>query len=298
MYHEPVLLKECIEGLNVKPDGVYVDLTFGGGGHARAILKELNNGTLLAFDHDEDANKNSIDDQRFLFIHQNFKHLIRYLKLHKSFPADGILADLGVSSHQIDTPERGFSTRFNGPLDMRMDLQASTTASTILGTYDRGELQRIFSEYGEVRNAKTLANQIVEIRDKKAITTIDILKEVIDPLIKGNPNRYLAQVFQALRIEVNDELGALREMLLQCIEALKPGGRMVVLSYHSCEDRLVKNFMRSGQLDGQPEKDEFGNITSYIKVISKKPIIASEDEIGRNPRARSAKLRIAEKINE
>lgn len=297
-YHVPVMLKECLEGLQLKPEGVYVDVTFGGGGHSRAIVEQLTTGKLVAFDQDDDAAKNVWDDERLIFINQNFRHVKRYLKLYKMTPVDGILADLGISSYQIDTPERGFSTRFDGDLDMRMDATTGeVTAADVVNNYTRDDLQAVLSKYGEVRNARTLAQALVDARDKAPFRTIADLKAVAESLAKGNPMRYLAQVFQALRIEVNQEMQVLEEFLADAAEVLKPGGRLVVMSYHSLEDRLVKNFMKAGNAKGVVERDPvYGQGDTPFKVITRKPIEASAEELKTNPRARSARLRIAEKL--
>lgn len=295
-YHNPVLLKECIEGLNINPAGIYVDVTFGGGGHSREILKYLTTGKLYAFDQDEDAVKNKIDDERFVLIKQNFRYLKNFLKMYNALPIDGLLADLGVSSHQFDEAERGFSTRFNAKLDMRMDQNGKLTAADVLNTYSEDELKRIFKLYGEIDNAGYLASIIFHNRKDKHIDTVNDLKVMITKCVKkGRENQYYAQVFQALRIEVNKELDVLQELLTQSLEVLKPGGRLVVISYHSLEDRLVKNIMRSGKFEGEVEKDFFGNQLTPFKQITKKPIVPSAEENEINSRARSAKLRIAEK---
>jgi len=295
-YHNPVLLKECIEGLNINPAGIYVDVTFGGGGHSREILKHLTTGKLYAFDQDDDAVKNKIDDERFVLIKQNFRYLKNFLKMYNALPVDGLLADLGVSSHQFDEAERGFSIRFNAKLDMRMDQNAKQTAADVLNTYSEEELKRIFKLYGEVDNAGYLASIIFHNRKDKHIDTVNDLKVMITKCVKkGRENQYYAQVFQALRIEVNKELEVLQELLTQSLEVLKPGGRLVVISYHSLEDRLVKNIMRSGKFEGEVEKDFFGNQLTPFKQITKKPIVPSAEENEINSRARSAKLRIAEK---
>lgn len=295
-YHNPVLLKECIGGLNINPEGIYVDVTFGGGGHSREILKHLTTGKLYAFDQDDDAIKNKIDDERFVLIKQNFRFLKNFLKMYNALPIDGLLADLGVSSHQFDEAERGFSIRFDSKLDMRMDQNVKQTAADILNTYTEEDLKRIFRLYGEVDNAGYLASIIFHNRKDKAIETVNDLKVMITKCVKrGKENQYYAQVFQALRIEVNKEMDVLREMLLQSLDVLKPGGRLVVISYHSLEDRLVKNIMRSGKFEGEVEKDFFGNQLTPFKQISKKPIVPSDDENKINSRARSAKLRVAEK---
>jgi 16S rRNA (cytosine1402-N4)-methyltransferase len=295
-YHRPVLLKDCIDGLNINPKGIYVDVTFGGGGHSREILNRLTTGKLYAFDQDEDAVKNKIEDERFILIKQNFKYLKNFLKLHNALPIDGLLADLGVSSHQFDEAERGFSTRFEAKLDMRMDRNSKLTAADILNTYGEEELKNIFKLYGEIDNAGRLAYAIFHSRKEKKIETISDLKSAIEKCVKrGRENQYYAQVFQALRIEVNNELEVLKDLLMQSLEVLKPGGRLVVISYHSLEDRLVKNIIRSGKFEGEVEKDFFGNQLTPFKAITRKPITPSDTEISENSRARSAKLRIAEK---
>jgi 16S rRNA (cytosine1402-N4)-methyltransferase len=296
-YHTPVMLHESIEGLAINPDGVYVDVTFGGGGHSLEILKHLNkNGRLLAFDQDSDAQRNIPNDDRLTFIDQNFRYLKNNCRLHNAPAVDGILADLGVSSHQFDQPERGFSIRFNADLDMRMDKSSILTAGQIVNTYAEEDLHRIFGIYGEVKNAKTLAKAIVVSRMSKTIETIAALRTAIGSLIpKGRESKYLAQVFQALRIEVNQEMEALQEFLTQSAHVLKPGGRLVVISYHSLEDRLVKNFIAKGKFRGEVDKDFYGNEIKPLMNISRKAISASGEEIENNNRARSAKLRIAEK---
>ncbi|EHQ25688.1 16S rRNA (cytosine(1402)-N(4))-methyltransferase RsmH [Mucilaginibacter paludis] len=296
-YHNPVMLAECIEGLNINPEGTYVDVTFGGGGHSREILKHLGpQGKLIAFDQDVDAQANAIDDERFVFVDQNFRYLKNFCRLHGAIPVDGILADLGVSSHQFDKAERGFSTRFDADLDMRMDQSATQTAKDIVNTYAEADLHRIFGMYGEIQNAKTLARTIVTARLNSPINTIADLKGAIATLIpRGKENKYLAQVFQALRIEVNQELEALQEFLKQTVEVLAPGGRLVVMSYHSLEDRLVKSFIAKGKFSGELEKDIYGNDDRPFEAVSRKAITATEDEIKLNNRARSAKLRIAVK---
>lgn len=297
VYHVPVMLSECIEGLDINPNGIYVDVTFGGGGHSREIIKKLGDGgVLVAFDQDEDAKRNLIDDERFVFVDQNFRYIKNNLRLHGLLPVDGILADLGVSSHQFDVPERGFSIRFDGELDMRMDKTGDLTARKVVNEYPEEELHKIFGIYGEIQNAKTLAKTIVTARLNKEIVTIGDLKKAIVKLIPRNKeNKYLAQVFQALRIEVNQEMEVLREFLEQAAEVLKPGGRLVVMSYHSLEDRLVKSFMMKGKFSGQVEKDFFGNDIKPFTVLTKKSITASEEELARNNRSRSARLRIAVK---
>lgn len=296
MYHLPVLAKESIEMLTVKPAGAYVDATFGGGGHSRLILNELGDkGRLFGFDQDEDALPNVPDDTRFEFIQSNFRYLKRFLKLHGVKAVDGILADLGVSSHQLDEASRGFSYRFDAELDMRMNQQGERTAADVVNSYPTEDLQRVFSEYGEVRNARTLAQRIADERQVREIRTIADFLAIVEPVIRGQRLRYLSQVFQALRIEVNDEMGALREFLEQSMEVLKPGGRLVVITYHSIEDRLVKNFLKTGNAEGEVKKDFYGNIERPFKVITKNAIEPSEEEIRQNPRARSARLRVGEK---
>jgi 16S rRNA (cytosine1402-N4)-methyltransferase len=298
-YHEPVMLQQCLEGLAIKPNGIYVDLTFGGGGHSKAILEKLTEGKLLGFDQDQDAEANaeSIDHPGFEFVQANFRFVKKYLKLYRIKQVDGVLADLGVSSHQFNKAERGFSTRFDAELDMRMDQHAPVTAKQVINEYSEADLHKIFGLYGEVRNAKTLASAIVAARAASPINTIGELKEILGRFAKrGRENKYYAQVFQALRIEVNEELKALEEALLQMEEVIKPGGRLVVMSYHSLEDRLVKNYINKGKLDGEEEKDFYGNVLKPFKAINRKPITAEEGELELNNRARSAKLRIAEKL--
>lgn len=298
VYHVPVMLHECMEALDIKPDGVYVDVTFGGGGHSREILKRLGpKGKLIAFDQDPDAINNAIADERFVLVHQNFRFLKNYLRLEGVKEVDGVLGDLGVSSHQFDDAERGFSIRFDADLDMRMDQVSDLDARKVLNTYAEEELHRIFGMYGEVQNAKSLAKTIVTARLTQEINTVAELKEVIKKLVpKGKEHKYHAQVFQALRIEVNKELEALQEFLMQSISVLKEDGRLVIMSYHSLEDRLVKNFMLKGKFRGEVEKDFFGNEIKPFRVITRKAITASEEELQRNNRSRSAKLRVAEKI--
>ncbi len=296
-YHKPVLLHESLEGLALRPDGTYVDVTFGGGGHSRAILAQLGEkGKLIAFDQDEDAVANAIKDPRFILVRQNFRFLKNFLRLHNAIPVNGILADLGVSSHQIDQPGRGFSTRYDGPLDMRMNRSAKLTAEEVLNTYDDRRLRDIFRGYGDVENAGKLAHVIVDEREKGSIRSIDQLKEAIASCMpRGKEFQYLAKVFQALRIEINGEMEALKELLKQAAEVLAPGGRFVVISYHSLEDRLVKNFFRTGNFEGEPEKDFYGNLQRPLEPVNRKPIVPGETELEENNRARSAKLRIAEK---
>ncbi len=295
-YHIPVLLNEAIDGLAVKPDGIYVDCTFGGGGHSRLLLQQLNkNGKLIAFDQDENAKVNLSNDERVLFIPQNFRHLQRFLKLHKILQVDGILADLGVSSHQFDEAERGFSFRFDAALDMRMDQRQKLTATHILKEFTEHQLHKMFEQYGEVTNARTLAKAIVQQRELVPLTTINELKQAIQATVKGNPQKYFAQVFQALRIEVNDELGALKELLQQIPSLLKPGGRVAIITFHSLEDRIVKNFFRSGTLIGEADEIYGTHPENPFNLITKKPILPTGSETKKNPRARSAKLRIVEK---
>lgn len=303
IYHTPVLLEESIEALNIKADGIYVDVTFGGGGHSLAILSKLNDkGRLFAFDLDLDAQKNMPHDSRLIFINANFKHITKMLKLHNVSKINGLLADLGVSSHQIDTPTRGFSTRYDGLLDMRMNQKATLLAKDIINTYSQDELQRIFSEYSQIRNSKSLAQAIVNNRRNKAITTTQELKEVAIKLSKHhkNINKFLAQIFQAIRIELNQELEALKALLIQSVDIIDNNGRLVIISYHSQEDKMVKNFIKKACFEATLElKDEYGNnLVKYpFKPYNKKPIIASQGEIFRNSRARSAKLRVGIKID-
>ena len=294
-YHNPVLLHESLEALAIRPDGTYVDVTFGGGGHSRAILAQLGEkGKLIAFDQDEDASVNIINDPRFILVKQNFRFLKNLLRLHSAIPVDGILADLGISSHQIDQAERGFSTRFDGPLDMRMNRSATMDAEEVLNNYDERQLRNIFREFGDVENAAKLSKTIFAAREDVSIRSIAELKAVISSCMpKGKEFQYLAKVFQALRIEINGEMEALKELLLQSVEVLKPEGRMVVISYHSLEDRLVKNYFRTGSLKGEQEKDFFGNIIRPFEPVNRKPIVPSESELNLNNRSRSAKLRIA-----
>lgn len=297
-YHVPVLFEETMNALQIKPDGVYVDCTFGGGGHSMGILERLNpDGRLIAFDQDKDAEQNVPADKRVTFVQNNFRHIQRFLRLYEYVKADGVLADLGVSSYQFDEGERGFSTRFEGPLDMRMDQRQNDNASGILKKYTEQQLHKLFEQYGEVTNSKTLAKQIVQQRNHSPVQTIAHLKAMIHPVVKGNPNKYLAQVFQALRIEVNDEMGALKEMLEQLPAVLKPGGRAAIITFHSVEDRLVKTFFKNGTFSEQPENSLLPEEQKNdLKVITRKPIIAASEEIKRNPRSRSAKLRVAERI--
>ncbi|RKD86090.1 16S rRNA (cytosine(1402)-N(4))-methyltransferase RsmH [Mangrovibacterium diazotrophicum] len=297
VYHIPVLLNESIEGLNIQGDGDYVDVTFGGGGHSREILKNLKSGRLFGFDQDEDAAANAFDDERFIFIRHNFKYIRNFLRYKGVDQVDGILADLGVSSHDFDVAERGFSFRFSGDLDMRMNRNSSKTAADIVNSSSEEDLIRIFKDYGEVENARRLVRQILSARQVKPIRTIDQFKEAIAPCVpKKTETKYLAKVFQALRIETNGELDVLKDFLEQSMELLKPGGRLVVITYHSLEDRLVKNFIKAGNFEGKQEKDFYGNVASALQAVNRKVIVPTEEEIERNPRARSAKLRIAEKV--
>ncbi len=298
-YHKPVLLKESIDALMIKPEGTYVDLTFGGGGHSMVILERIKEGSLFAFDQDPDAAENAarITSKSFKFIKNNFRYVDKFLKLHGVNQVDGILADLGVSSHQIDSPLRGFSTRFEGDLDMRMDKSSSKSAGKVVNSYAEKELHRILGMYGEVKNAKSLASAIVVARNLAPIRTNEGLKDILKEFApRGREFKYFAQVFQALRIEVNNELEVLKEMLTKSLNVMKPGGRLVVISYHSLEDRLVKNFFNKGKFYGELEKDAFGNVLKPLKSITRKPIVATEGEVLENKRARSAKMRIAEKI--
>lgn len=292
------MLQECIEALNIKPNGIYADATYGGGGHTKEILKHLKNGKVIGFDHDADVTANAVADQRFTLVRDNFRNMLQHLEELNALPLDGLLADLGISSHQIDEPVRGFSTRFEASLDMRMNQNDKLTAAQVVNTYSEKELTTVFSAFGEIRNSKTLAAAIVNARNKKAIETIDELKQAIANCVsKDKQHQYHAQVFQALRIEVNDELGALRELLSQCPQLIKKGGRLVVISYHSLEDRLVKNFIVTGNVEGELKKDLFGNTLNVsFKAISKKPITPTEEELKRNTRSRSAKLRVAERV--
>ena len=298
-YHVPVLLSESIDALVTDPSGVYVDCTFGGGGHSREILSRLSpSGRLYAFDQDADARANIPDDSRLVFIPHNFRHLSRMLRLNKVNAVNGILADLGVSSHQFDEPSRGFSTRFDADLDMRMDTRQELTAFDIVNTYSKEALQKILGEYGEVTNAKTLASRIVESRKSVSLKTISNFRTAVQPVVKGNPNKYLAQVFQALRIEVNDELGVLKEMLKQVPSVLAPGGRVVIITFHSLEDRIVKNFFKKGVFEEEENPynpfEQTKNMNE-LEVVTKKPLTASDKEMKVNPRSRSAKMRVAQK---
>ncbi len=299
VYHTPVLLQETIEMLHINPNGIYVDATFGGGGHSKAILDKLSaTGRLIAFDQDTDASRNIPDDKRILFIHQNFRYMHRYLRLHGIQEVDGVMADLGVSSHQFDEGSRGFSIRFDGPLDMRMDQRNEKTAATVIKSFSASKLHKLFEQYGEVTNARSLANHIEEQQHFQKVDTVSAFKQMIAPLVKGNPNKYFAQVFQALRIEVNEELKALEEMLGQMKQILKPGGRLAIISFHSLEDRMIKNFMKQGTLEiiqDHPFENTARN--NWLKLITKKPVEAGAIEQKQNTRSRSARLRVAEKLN-
>ncbi|WP_174799724.1 16S rRNA (cytosine(1402)-N(4))-methyltransferase RsmH [Flavobacterium flevense] len=296
-YHNPVLLKETVDGLNIKPDGIYVDVTFGGGGHSKEILRRLGpNGKLFAFDQDEDALANALPDERFVLINENFRNIKRFLRFYGAKNVDGILGDLGVSSHQFDVPERGFSTRFDAELDMRMSQKNDLNAYKVVNEYDDANLRRVFLDYGELKNAPVLSRTIIEARMHQPIKTTDELKEVLAKYLPERVrNKVLAQIYQAIRIEVNQEMDVLKEFLEQSLEILNPGGRLSVISYHSLEDRLVKRFMKNGMFEGEPERDFFGNFSVPFKTIGKL-IVPGNEEIKLNNRARSAKLRIAEKI--
>ena len=298
MYHQPVLLNESIEALNIKGDGIYVDVTYGGGGHSAKILEKITTGSLIAFDQDQDALANKPDDDRLILINQNFRFMRNFLKLYKAVPVDGILADLGISSHQIDKAERGFSVRFEAELDLRMNQRKDLTAAKVVNTYSVAKLREIFFRYGDLKNAGRISSLIETARSQSEIKTTGQLKDILKSLApRMQENKFYAKVFQALRIEVNDEMGALEEMLEQTADLLKPGGRLVVISYHSLEDRLVKNLMKTGNVEGKVHKDFFGNVETPFEVITRKPIIPTDKEIETNNRARSAKLRVAEKIN-
>jgi len=299
MYHQPVLLEESISGLNIDPNGIYVDATFGGGGHSKEIYRKLNNGKLIAFDQDKDAENNVGEDEKIIFVRHNFRYMKNFLKYLGFTQINGILADLGVSSHHFNTPERGFSFRFSAPLDMRMNQNHSLTAQYIINRYHPANLFRIFKEYGEIKSPRRIVDTLIKEREKKEINTTDDLIYILDPLIpERNRNKMLARIFQALRIEVNQEITNLKIFLSQSAEMLKDRGRLVVISYHSLEDRLVKNFMKTGRFSGTPEKDFYGNILKPLKTINSKVITPSEKEISENNRARSAKLRIAEKTQQ
>lgn len=299
MYHKPALLKETIQGLDIKPEGVYVDVTFGGGGHSKEIISNLSDGgRLFAFDQDPDAEQNTLDDDRFTLINQNFSFLKNYLRMYHAVPVDGVLADLGVSFHQFDVAERGFSFRFSGPLDMRMDQSRKLTAAKIVNEYTSEQLLQIFREFGELKNASKVVQRIESARAEEKIETIDRLKEVLNGMVPGKvEHKFFAQVFQALRIEVNEELKVIEQMIEQSAEVLKTGGRLAVITYHSLEDRLIKNYFKTGNFKGELKKDFFGNIERPLEPVNRKPIIPTEEEIKDNNRARSAKLRIAEKVN-
>jgi len=295
-YHNPVLLNECIKGLNIKPTGIYVDVTFGGGGHSKLILKNLKGGRLFAFDQDKSAHKNALPAEGFKLINTNFRHLKKFLRMEGVRKIDGLLADLGVSSHQFDVAERGFSIRFNGELDMRMNTNSSLSAKEVVNEYTQQDLANVLYKYGELRNSRAIATKITEASAKEAITTTGQLIDVVVNMVpKKNRNQFLARIFQAIRIEVNDEMKALEEMLLDAVDMLNEGGRLVVLSYHSLEDRMVKNLIKKGKIEGELEKDFFGNPIKDLKEITRKVIVASKRQIEENTRARSAKLRIAEK---
>ncbi len=300
VYHIPALLEECMEGLDIKPDGVYVDVTFGGGGHSREILNRIGNkGHLYSFDQDEDAQSNAIDDERFTFVYSNFRYLKNFMLYHQVEAVDGVLADLGVSFHHFDDSQRGFSFRFDAPLDMRMNKRSSMTAADVLAVYSEEQLSQIFYLYGELRNARRIASAIVAKRSVTPIMTTGNLLEIVTPFInRKQEKKELAQLFQALRIEVNHEMDSLKTMLKQAVELLKPGGRLVVITYHSLEDRIVKNFIKTGNVEGNVEKDFFGRVETPLRLVNNKVIVPSDEEIMRNPRSRSAKLRIAEKGGE
>lgn len=294
-YHQPVLLHECIEYLDIRPDGTYIDATFGGGGHSREMLKKLGpKGRLMIFDQDEDALRNLPEDNRVIFIRENFRYAARFVRLHH-LKLHGLLADLGVSSHQFDTAERGFSTRFDARLDMRMDRRSQKTAQMILNQYDERKLEQLFEEYGEVTNAKAVAKKIADIRKRMQINTINEFKQAIDGLVYGNPQKYLAQVFQALRIETNDELNALKQLLTTITPCLEKGGRLAFITFHSLEDRIVKQWFKQESFDEDPFSITGSRPVRMLKTVTKKPVLPSEEECARNPRARSSKLRVAEK---
>jgi 16S rRNA (cytosine1402-N4)-methyltransferase len=297
MFHNSVLLGESVKALAIRPDGIYVDATYGGGGHSKAILNEMKGGKLFAFDQDEDALANKIEDDRLVMVHNNFRYLRNVLKLYKVVPVDGILADLGISSYQIDQPGRGFSTRFDGELDMRMNRNKKVSAKEIVNQYSEEKLTKIFRDYGELKNAFKIARLILAARKLSPVnTTMDLKEALIQATEKGKENKFYAQVFQALRIEVNQELESLKEFLIQATDVLKTGGRLVVISYHSLEDKIVKDYFRSGNFEGTVEKDFYGNPVVPLAVINRKSIVPSDEEIAMNSRARSARLRIAEKI--
>ena len=295
-YHNPVLLNECIEGLNIKPTGIYVDVTFGGGGHSKLILKNLIGGKLYAFDQDKNAQENALPEDGFKLINANFRHLKNFLRMEGVRKIDGLLADLGVSSHQFDIAERGFSIRFNGELDMRMNTSSPLSAKQVVNEYVQQDLANILFKYGELRNSRAIAREIVTAREIETIVTTNQLIDVVGHMVpEKNRNQFLARVFQAIRIEVNDEMKALEEMLLDAVDMLNVGGRLVIMSYHSLEDRMVKNLMKKGNIEGVLEKDFFGNPIKDLKEVTRKVIVASKEQIKENNRARSAKLRIAEK---
>ena len=298
-YHKPVMLHECIEALNIKPDGIYVDVTFGGGGHSKEILKHLKTGRLIVFDQDDDARREAekIQSSSLTFCQANFMYLKKYLKLNGVTKVNGILGDLGISSHQIDSPERGFSTRFDGPLDMRMDQNIAQTAASVLNTFPESELHKLFGMYGELKNARTVAKEVVQYRANKKFERTEDLKDALRSVApRGKENKYFAQVFQALRIVVNNEMKALEDFLHQAGEVVESGGRLVIMSYHSLEDRMVKNYINKGKVFGEVDKDFYGNEIKPFEAVNRKPIEASEEEIEKNSRARSAKLRIGEKL--
>lgn len=297
-YHIPVLFEEAINALNIKPNGIYVDCTFGGGGHSKGILERLNNdGHLICFDQDADAIGNLPQDSRVTFIQQNFRYVQKFLRLNNITTVDGVLADLGVSSYQFNEASRGFSIRFNGPLDMRMDKRSDLTAEKIILSYSENQLHKLFEQYGEVTNSKTLAKHIVQNRSKSVVNNIESFLALLKPVVKGNPNKYFAQVFQALRIEANDELGALKEMLAQIPQMLKSSGRLAIITFHSLEDRIVKNFFKDGSFEEKLNNPfETTILQNPLKIITKKPVVPSAEEIKNNNRSRSAKLRVAEKI--
>tara|TARA_B110000003_G_C16652208_1_gene534681 strand:+ start:3155 stop:4051 length:897 start_codon:yes stop_codon:yes gene_type:complete len=295
-YHNPVLLNECIEGLNINPKGIYVDVTFGGGGHSKLILKNLDGGKLYAFDQDENAHKNALEGDSFKLINANFRYLKKFLRMEGIRKIDGLLADLGVSSHQFDVAERGFSIRFDGELDMRMNTNSPLSAKSVVNEYGQENLANVLFKYGELRNSRAIAREIINAREVKEIVTTNQLIAIVEKMVpEKKRNQFLARIFQAIRIEVNDEMKALEEMLLSAVDMLNEGGRLVVLSYHSLEDRMVKNLMKKGNLEGKLQKDFFGNPIKDLKEITRKVIVASEDQVVENTRARSAKLRIAEK---
>ena len=298
IYHVPALLDECITGLNIQPGGTYVDVTYGGGGHSRAIMERLGpQGRLIAFDQDQDAAANALADPRFTFVHSNFAFLRNFLRFHGVDQVDGLLADLGVSFHHFDSGERGFSFRADAPLDMRMNQQAAVSAATLVATAGEDELARILHLYGELRQARRMAAALVRARERGALTTTGQLVEAVRPLVRpAQEKKELAQVFQALRIAVNHEMDALEALLQQSLQVLAPGGRLVVLTYHSLEDRMVKNFVRSGNVQGVVEKDFYGRVNAPLRAVNNKVIVAGEDEVARNPRSRSAKLRVAQRV--